>query len=61
MDKKLKQMIDDLDRIMNLFKKMEKSSLDDVVTLKEESKLLHKELKERYEEEDTSETDSQEA
>ena len=61
MDKKLKQMIDDLDRIMNLFKKMEKSSLDDVDTLKEESKLLHKELKERYEEEDTSETDSQEA
>ena len=40
---------------------MEKSSLDDVDTLKEESKLLHKELKERYEEEDTSETDSQEA
>ena len=61
MDKKLKQMIDDLDRIMNLFKKMEKSSLDDVDNLKEESKLLHKELKERYEEEDTSETDSQEA
>ena len=42
MDKKLKKMIDDLDRIMNLFKKMEKSSLDDVDTLKEESKLLHK-------------------
>ena len=61
MDKKLKQMIDDLDRIMNLFKKMEKSSLDDVDTLKEESKLLHKELKERYDEEDTSETASQEA
>ena len=61
MDKKLKQMIDDLDRIMNLFKKMEKSSLDDVDTLKEESKLLHKELKERYEEEDTSETASQAA
>ena len=61
MDKKLKQMIDDLDRIMNLFKKMEKSSLDDVDTLKEECKLLLKELKERYEEEDTSETDSQEA
>lgn len=61
MDKELKQMTDDLDRIMNLFKKMEKSSLDDVDTLKEESKLLHKELKERYGEENTSETDSQEA
>jgi Asp-tRNA(Asn)/Glu-tRNA(Gln) amidotransferase C subunit len=61
MDKELKQMTDDLDRIMNLFKKMEKSSLDDVDTLKKESKLLHKELKERYGEENTSETDSQEA
>ena len=61
MDKELKQMTDDLDRIMNLFKKMEKSSLDDVDTLKEESKLLHKELKERYGEENTPETDSQEA
>ena len=61
MDKKLKQMIDDLDRIMNLFKKMEKSSLDDVDTLKEESKLLQKELKERYGEENTSETDTPKA
>ena len=61
MDKELKQMTDDLNKLMDLFRKMEKSSLDDVDTLKEESKLLHKELKERYEEEDTSETDSQEA
>ena len=61
MDKKLEQMVNDLDKIMDLFKKMEKSSLDDVDTLKEESKLLHKELKERYGEENTSETDSQEA
>ena len=61
MDKELKQMTDDLNKLMDLFRKMEKSSLDDVDTLKEESKLLHKELKERYGEENTSETDSQEA
>lgn len=63
MDKKheLEQMTDDLNRIIGLFKKMEDSSLDDVDSLREESKLLQKELKERYGEEDTSETDPQEA
>jgi|TARA_B100000035_G_C20550118_1_gene357839 hypothetical protein len=61
MDKELKQMTDDLNKLMDLFRKMEKSSLDDVDSLKEESKLLQKELKERYGEENTSETDSQEA
>ena len=61
MDKELKQMTDDLNKLMDLFRKMEKSSLDDVDSLKEESKLLHKELKKRYGEENTSETDSQEA
>ena len=61
MDKELKQMTDDLDKIINLFKKMEKSSLDDVDSLKKESKLLHKELKERYGKENTSETDPQKA
>ena len=61
MDKELKQMTDDLNKLMDLFRKMEKSSLDDVDSLKEESKLLQKELKERYGEKNTSETDSQEA
>ena len=44
MDKELKQMIDDLDKIMNLFKKVENSSLDDVDSLKKESKLLKLEV-----------------
>ena len=61
MDKELKQMTDDLNKLIDLFRKMEKSSLDDVDSLKEESKLLHKELKERYGKENTSETDPQEA
>ena len=60
MDKKenLGQLIGDLNKILNLFKKMEKSSLDDVASLKEESNLLTKELKDRYGEKDSSETNS---
>ena len=40
---------------------MENSSLDDVDSLKEESILLQKELKERYGQEDTPKTDTPEA
>ena len=56
MDKELKQMTDDLNKLMDLFRKMEKSSLDDVDSLKKESKLLQKELEERYGKEDTPKT-----
>ena len=65
MDKKpdvdLDQLVADFDKIIELFSKMEKASLEDVDTLKEESTLLQKELRERYAEEDPSETDSPEA
>ena len=57
----LNQLISDFDKIIELFKKMEKSSLDDVASLKEESILLQKELRDRYAEEDSTETDSPEA
>jgi len=60
-DKELKQLLEDFDKIMNLFKKMEESSLEDVESLKEESTLLQKELRERYVKEYPSETDSPEA
>ena len=60
-DKELEQLLGDLNKITDLFKKMENASLDDVDSLKEESTLLQKELKERYGEEDTTETDSPEA
>ena len=60
MDKKLEQMVEDLERILNLFKKMENSSIEDVDTLKEESILIQEELKERYDESDTGKTNSQE-
>lgn len=60
MDKKLEQMVEDLEKILNLFKKMENSSIEDVDTLKEESILIQKELKKRYGSEDTPETNPQE-
>mgnify|MGYP001195115130 CR=1 FL=1 len=60
-DKELEQLIGDLNKIMGFFTKLENSSLDDVEALKEESTLLQKELKERYDESDTGETDPQEA
>ena len=60
MDKKLEQMVEDLERILNLFKKMENSSIEDVDTLKEESILIQEELKKRYDKQDPPETDPQE-
>ena len=60
-DKELEQLLGDLNKIIGLFKKMENSSLEDVDSLKEESILLQKELKKRYGEENSPETDTQEA
>jgi len=53
MDKKeeLNQLMEDLNKVMSLFKKMEDSSLDDIDSLREESTSLSKELKKRYGEE----------
>ena len=58
--KDLDQLINDFDKIIELFSKMEKSSLEDVDSLKEESILIQKELKKRYGKEDPPETDPQE-
>ena len=55
------QLVSDFDKIIELFSKMEKASLEDVDTLKKESTLLQKELRDRYEETDSTETDSPEA
>jgi len=60
MDKEhdINQLSSDLNKIMNIFRKVESSALNDVDNLKEELNLLTKELKNRYGPEDTSETDS---
>lgn len=60
-DKELEQLLSDLNKITDLFKKMENASLDDVDSLKEESTLLQKELKKRYDESNPGKTDSQKA
>ena len=60
-DEYLEQLLNDFNKIMGMFTKMENSSLGDVEKLKEELNFLQTELKERYGEEDTPETDSSEA
>ena len=57
-EKELEQLLEDLNKIMSLFKKMEDTSLDEIDSLKEESNLLSKELKKRYGEENPPETNS---
>ena len=63
MDKEhdINQLSSDLNKIMNMFRKVESSTLDDVDNLRKELNLLTKELKNRYGQEDTTETDSSEA
>ena len=60
-EKELEQLLGDFDKIVGFIKKLENSSLDDVDSLKEESILLQKELKERYGEENPPETNTSEA
>jgi hypothetical protein len=60
-DKELKQLLNDFEKLTNFFKKIENSSIKDVDSLKEESILLQKELKERYGEENTPKTDTPKA
>ena len=55
------QLVTDFDRIIELFSKMEKATMEDVDSLKKESTLLQNELRDRYEETDSTETDSPEA
>ena len=59
MDKEhdINQLSSDLNKIMNMFRKVESSTLDDVDNLKEELNLLTKELKNRYGPKDTTETE----
>ena len=63
MDKEhdINQLSSDLNKIMSMFRKVESSTLDDVDNLRKELNLLTKELKNRYGQEDTTETDTPEA
>ena len=49
MDKKLNELMEDLDKVLSLIKKLEESTPEDVDSIKEEIKLTRKELKNKYE------------
>ena len=49
MDKKLNGLMEDLDKVLSLIKKVEESTPEDVDSIKEEIKLTQKELKNKYE------------
>ena len=61
MDKKLNELMEDLDKVLGLIKKIGEATPEDVDSIKKEIILTRKELKGKYDEENTPETDSQEA
>ena len=61
MDDKLKELVEDLDKVLGLIKKICEATPEDVDSIKKEIILTRKELKGKYDEENTPETDSQEA
>ena len=58
MDKKLNELMDDLDKVLGLIKKIGKSTPEDIDSIKEEIELTQKELKDKYGKEDTPKTNS---
>ena len=61
MDNKLKELVEDLDEVMTLIRRIGEATDEDVDSIKKEIILTRKELKGKYDEENTPETDSQEA
>ena len=57
----INQLMEDLDKVMSLIKKIGESDVEHVDSLKEEIKLTRDELKERYGKENSTETNSSEA
>ena len=58
MDKKLNELMEDLDKVLGLIKKIGESTPEDVDSIKEEIELTRKELKGKYDKEDTPKTDA---
>ena len=61
MDNKLKELVEDLDEVMTLIRRIGEATDEDVESLKEDIKLTHNKIKSKYGEENTSKTDPQEA
>ena len=58
MDKKLNELMEDLDKVLGLIKKIGESTPEDIDSVKEEIELTQKELKDKYGKEDTPKTNS---
>ena len=58
MDKKLNELMEDLDKVLGLIKKIGKSTPEDIDSIKEEIELTQKELKDKYGKEDTPKTNT---
>jgi hypothetical protein len=60
MDNKLKELVEDLDKVMSLIKKIGKATPEDVDSLKEDIIFTRDKIKSKYGEQDPPETDPQE-
>ena len=58
MDNKLKELVEDLDEVMTLIRKIGEATDEDVESLKEDIKLTHNKIKSKYGQENSSKTDS---
>jgi len=58
MDKKLNELMEDLDKVLGLIKKIGESTPEDVDSIKKEIELTRNELKGKYGEEDTPKTNA---
>jgi Asp-tRNA(Asn)/Glu-tRNA(Gln) amidotransferase C subunit len=60
MDKKpnINQLMEDLDKVMGLIKKIGEADIEDVDSLKEEIRFTRDELKNRYDQENTPKTNA---
>tara|TARA_B100000768_G_C10931468_1_gene229787 strand:+ start:261 stop:437 length:177 start_codon:yes stop_codon:yes gene_type:complete len=58
MDKKLNELMEDLDKVLGLIKKIGESTPENINSVKEEIELTRNELKDKYDEEDTPKTNS---
>jgi len=58
MDKKLNELMEDLDKVLGLIKKIGESTPENINSIQEEIELTRNELKDKYDKEDTPKTNS---
>lgn len=61
MDNKLKELVEDLDEVMNLIRKIGEATPENVDSLKEDIKFTHNKIKSKYGKDNSTQTDSPEA